>query len=45
MLGVVGWFIARRREPRGHAHASMHNAASSTSFRVPDYRFPDRDPT
>lgn len=43
MLGVLGWFIARRRGPRGHAHASMHNAASSTSFRVPDHRFTDRD--
>lgn len=45
MLGVLGWFIARRRDPRGHAQASMHNAASSTSFRVPDYRFTDRDHT
>lgn len=43
MLGVLGWFVARRRDPRGHAHASMHNAASGTSFRVPDYRFTDRD--
>ena len=43
MLGVLGWFIARRREPRGHAHASMRNVASGTSFRVPDYRFSERD--
>jgi len=43
VLGVLGWFIARERSPHGHAHASMHNAASSTSFRVPDYRFTDRD--
>jgi hypothetical protein len=42
MLGVLGWFVARKRT-KGHAHASMHNAASGTSFRVPDYRFTDRD--
>lgn len=43
VLGVLGWFVAREREPRGHAHASMHNSAAGTSFRVPDYRFDDRD--
>ena len=43
VLGVFGWFIARQREPRGHAHASMHNGAAGTSFRVPEYRFTERD--
>lgn len=43
VLGILGWFIARERKPRGHAHASMRNDASGTSFRVPDYRFNDHD--
>lgn len=41
VLGIFGWFVARPR-PAGYAQRTAH-APSNTSFRVPDYRFTDRD--
>jgi hypothetical protein len=42
VLGIFGWFVARSR-PAGHAHAQAPRTLHSTSFRVPDHRFSDRD--
>jgi hypothetical protein len=42
VLGIFGWFVARSRGP-GHAHARAPRTPHSSSFRVPDYRFTDRD--
>jgi len=42
VLGIFGWFVARRRPDSRTSHRTAH-APSNMSFRVPDHRFTDRD--